>query len=494
MSIPFLPSLAPKAHAQDEAPRRFIAMWLAHGGVYNPHMWPADSAASSVASAFGDHRFHHGTLTAPVEGNEAIISPVLKAPASLLTPSLVRKMNILRGLDVPWYCTHGLHMLGNFGSAEDTSHGLSHQVSIDHIMAYSPGVYSQTPRLRSMQLIRQGLSVGWSSPSARSGELQATPAIYSPQSLFDQIYVPSSDPAAEPRTPVVDHVLESYRRLRSGAHGPGARLAAADRRRLDLYMERLSEVQQSMRAPVAAMCATATRPGSNYANEPQMADYVRLLYQAFNDVLVAAMVCDSSRIGVIQAPHTFNDVVDTGQGFHDVAHAAGGQGDGDGDAAAERHLQTTNRNFFQLVFLDLISKMDAATDIDGNTILDNSLVFWSNESGSHTHFNDSQPVIMAGGAGGYLNTGLYVDYRNRAATFASPSSVNQGRRPGLHYYQWLTTCLDAMRVDRSEWPHGADQPFSEPALGVPNWFQSNWGHPYRDAIRRYSTNALPVIT
>ena len=139
---------------------------------------------------------------------------------------------------------------------------------------------------------------------------------------------------------------------------------------------------------------------------------------------------------------------------------------------------------------DMIAKLDAAPDEEGTTLLDNALVWWTHESGPQTHLNDSQPVIMAGSAGGAFNTGMYVDYRtDRAFPRTVREGGGTGRRPGLHYYQWFTTVLDAFGIPRAEWQEGT-QPFS-PSGPVATWLEV--AHPYQDAILNYCDVPLPLL-
>ena len=59
---------------------------------------------------------------------------------------------------------------------------------------------------------------------------------------------------------------------------------------------------------------------------------------------------------------------------------------------------------------DLVNKLNV-DEINGTTYLDNSLVVWTKSRVSHPQ-GTSIPVITAGGASGFFNTGL-CDYRNR---------------------------------------------------------------------------------
>ncbi|MEM9187585.1 MAG: DUF1552 domain-containing protein [Myxococcota bacterium] len=502
LAIPFLPSLVGRGEAQGpEAPHRFVGMAVRHGGVRHENMWPADSAATDVTTVLGNHNIHHSPLAPRMEGGDAVFSNVLRASASLLTPQLISKMNFLRGLDVPWYCSHGTHCLGSYGDLTrptgDNGTLVPDRVSIDQVMAYSSAVYASEPRKRTLAIGQAGTSVTWDNASQRNGGVHELPTATGTRALFDEIYSPPPTEPEAPRPPVVDRVLESYNRLHSGAHGPGARLGAEDRNRLDAYMEQLYKIEAALNATTAASCGDVVVPTTEYrgrgavytehASNPEW--YGPNIYGLYNDVIVAAFMCDSSRIAVLETADDFHGSMDSMGGFHGVAHTA------DDQPESERALQRTNRNFFQMVFLDLISKMDSVVDANGLTMLDNSAVMWTNESGPSTHNNDSQPVVMAGSSGGFFNTGLYVDYRNRNADFpqAGPGMAESGRRPGLHYYHLLGTMLHSMGVPQAEWPEGEGQPWLSIRDAVPGWLDT--AHPYEDDILRLAaTTSLPVIT
>ena len=458
-------------------------------------------------TVLGEHTFHYGTLSPQTSGSDTMLSNVIRGASSQFTPQLAAKMNLLRGLDVPWYTAHSEGALGCYGPMNRPGNEgtLSNQVSVDQVLANSASFYDSTPLKRSMHIGNGGLSIGYADPSTRSGA-QGMPTANNAARLFDEIFLPEfatptdpAEPAPPARPHVVDRVLESYRRVHSGAHGPGARIGAADRRRLEEYMSRLSDVQARIQAieegggmsrPLAA-CGAQTRPEDNSRRTAVYTDwqarpdlYGPQLYGVYNDVILTAFMCDSSRIATISTPDDFLGTMDSVGGFHEVAHTARD------NAARERMLHEGSRGFFQMVYLDLIAKLDAVADADGNSMLDNSLVMWTQESGPETHHNDSQPVVLAGSAGGTLNTGFYCDYRDRSLRWDDQKQA-EGRNPGLHYYGIFSTILDAFGVPRSEAPRGAGVPYAEEEA-VPSWF--GVPHPRHAQIYEFSTQSLPVIT
>lgn len=130
-------------------------------------------------------------------------------------------------------------------------------------------------------------------------------------------------------------------------------------------------------------------------------------------------------------------------GWHDVAHSAD-------DPQSQAWLVEANRGFFRHAFLDLVRKLEI-DEGDGSTILDNSLVVWTTESGPSTHNNTGSNILTAGSAAGFLKTGMFCDYRDMSpgGELWRYNRVS-GLRPGLAHNQALATFLQAMRVPPSE--------------------------------------------
>jgi hypothetical protein len=153
LALPFLPSLAQKeAHAGPAAPRpRFFWLGTDHGGAFDSNMFPADSMLSERADVVSGHSARAGALVAGAisgAGGTTSVSPILTAPSSALTPGLLAKMNVIRGLDVPFYIGHstGIH-LGNYarndGNGGDGAAvaALSFRPTIDQLIAGSRNFY-----------------------------------------------------------------------------------------------------------------------------------------------------------------------------------------------------------------------------------------------------------------------------------------------------------------------------------------------------------------
>jgi hypothetical protein len=151
--------------------------------------------------------------------------------------------------------------------------------------------------------------------------------------------------------------------------------------------------------------------------------------------------------------------------WHQLAHASSQAGNAAPVSAqeAEAVIQQANQRFFENAYLDLVTKLDTDNGT-GKTLLDDSLVVWTQESCHLTHYSFSIPVITAGSAGGALRTGSYIDYRNMKID--EEREVGQHYNPGLIWNRWMGVELEAMGVPRAEFETKEYQPFRPAGTGT----------------------------
>jgi hypothetical protein len=452
LALPLLPSLRPRGASAATAGLhhpRFVSYSTDHGGVWSELMYPSDAALTEEMTYAG-HTIRRGDLVRGDDGQQAWLSPVLRGSSAQLTESIASKINVLRGLDLPFYMGHHTGgQLGNYaanaGGGEDPQALYeSPMPTIDQVLSWSPSFYPDLTMVRERSLVAGAYhSWGFSSPSTQSGSITSLPWEYSSQALFNRIFVPDEDETTA-RPPVADRVLQTYQSLRQS----NRRLSADDRRRLDEHMERIDELQRKL--AVTADCGDVGVPGEDTAPLRAEASFpfdpaaqVRY-WQLYNEVVAAAFICGTSRVAALHARDTFSDY--QGDWHQDVAHQAHFP-----DGARQDQLAEAHRRFFDEVFLDLCQRLDIPEGDDDSTILDNTLAMWSQESGNVTHESISQGLVTAGGAAGCLRTGQYVDYHNRtAAPITFTDGLDQVTRPGLIYNQFLGTVLQAMGLSNAE--------------------------------------------
>jgi hypothetical protein len=184
LALPVLPSLLCKtAYGADPVFTRPPRLWWVtteHGGAFEASMFPSTSLLTTSQALYSDHTVKSGALVPTTSGSNTVVSPVLTAPSSALSSALVAKMNVLWGLDVPFYIAHntGLH-LGNY-ARNDGNGGDGKAVqayprpTIDQIMAWSPSFYSSLSSIRERAMIMANRPVSWnySDPSMTSSSIE----------------------------------------------------------------------------------------------------------------------------------------------------------------------------------------------------------------------------------------------------------------------------------------------------------------------------------
>ncbi|MCY1074424.1 DUF1552 domain-containing protein [Archangium lansingense] len=449
LALPVLPSLLSTSEARAQAAtanKCFVGFMTLHGGIQPGNMFPADATLTESMSYAG-HTIYRGALNT---GSTAL-SPVLTSP--LLSPNLVSKLNVLRGLDITFLIAHhyGMASLGNLAATNDPHPMRSFpRPSIDQVMAWSSAFYPNLTGVRQRSIVATQNSVfsyQYADPIGRSGGIQPVSDQSSSLQIFDRLF-PNVGGTQPTRKPIVDLVLGSYSRLRSNS-----RLSAADKQRLDEHVQRVHELERRL-ATVPVSCGSAPRPtqsnhsllgGSlgNPSSSYQLNPDTQVRYfQLLNEVIALGFNCGVTRVASVMGDAYVNTFYAYSRDLwhEEVAHA-------ETTATGQERLVAAQRQFFSGVVMDLATRLEGLSDGAGNTLLDQSLILWMQEHGPLAHEGFNIPVVTVGRAGGFLRTGSYCDYRNRSKVI--DSSV--GMAPGLTWNQLMGTSLQAMGVPRTEY-------------------------------------------
>ncbi len=467
--LPMLPSLLMKEALAACTPTgcspRFIAIYSRHGALTQANWYPS-GLPSTPTTVYPGHVINEGPLTSFTTAAGGALSPVL---GTFLNPYL-SKLNLLRGLDIRQYLGHnGGGMLGNFhNNINGSTTGLTPMATIDQIMAYSSKVYTDLAGITRSLVVNNaggsapGMSWQFSNGASRTGEVIEVPTVRNPQTLFDNVfgnYTPAPSPSATPsgsptptRTPLaqgtlVDAVYADYTRLRANR-----RLSAEDRSKLESHLNMIHELQLRVNAnapnpdpsaPPPVACTVPGRPTVGTSISPnQTLAAIESNYALMNDVIVAAIKCGLTRVASIFVAQPMQFPAEGAGSWHSNAHNCT-------DPTVQQALVDINRWILERVFTDLIAKLDVP-ESGGRTFLDNSLVFYGQES-SVLHSNVSQPVLTAGSAAGYFRTGNYIDYRNRTGGALLRTESGEELTSGLLYNRWLVTALQSMGLTPTDY-------------------------------------------
>ena len=518
LAIPFLPSLMTRAFAAepDFGPpsKCFFSVSTSHGDIWGKNMYPDDGLLTQTMPYAGrDVRF--GALDATPDANGDVVwSPVCRAPAQVLTPALAAKFNILRGLDIPYRISHQIGgNLGNFAATVGNMiNGLDTSAymvpTIDQVMAYSPSFYTAADL--SSRMTQNAFCVGWGSasynytaPAAKKGDIVGLPAYPQNSQLFDFLFEPGTAYHGVNQF-IIDRVKGRYNALKADP-----RISVGDLQRLDQHVEMMFEVERKIQVSKALIEAgqLPAKPSFNsdlyllHHSFPHDPSENALYCHLMNDIIVMAFNSGVSRVATWSqaAIHFTSHLINDWHGK--IAHT------GMGASNAQPYAVAYNQGTFEHILVDLASKLDAVSLPDGSTLLDNSLLMQTNEAGQVTHHSGcvNFPVITAGGAGGYFNTGKFVDFGNTNHTFGDLAGVVDQKpglvpeHPGLYYNQFLANALMSMGVAENEWGTFTEFTSAGPSASNPT---KGYGLHYVDAHRasHYAqaklvmSDKLPVIT
>jgi hypothetical protein len=190
-------------------------------------------------------------------------------------------------------------------------------------------------------------------------------------------------------------------------------LSTEDRRRLDLHMSSVREVENKLSCSLPEMRQReldGINPvdGNNYLTVTQM----------HMDIIALSFACDYSRVATLQMGQGNDGTQFSIPGyrggaklprFHQISHrifSDGAEGDPI-EGAQEMHHEIDKMH--ARLFRYLLDKL-ASYSLPTGTLLDQSVAAWTNDLGHGVSHNyENIPWVLAGSAGGYLKQGQYID-------------------------------------------------------------------------------------
>lgn len=273
------------------------------------------------------------------------------------------------------------------------------RATLDQYIAKHPKFYADgAPQYRSLELGMSRATLHdfgtWNSVS-HNGPNSINPPLRDPQKLFEQLFAVKPDlTEVTRRASVLDVVAEDTRQL-------SARLGKRDRERLDEHLSHISEIERRLTVARAA-CTTPNAPTGTFNDESSVLSKLDIM----SDILVAALRCDITRVFSIAFTTGASLMQMNGKGeiggpgahqLHDACHGG------------ERDVITAFTQLNLTAYAKLLDKLSAEKDVNGTTLLDSSLILGTSEYGEgFTHSNKEHPFIIAGKAGGKLDTGWHV--------------------------------------------------------------------------------------
>jgi hypothetical protein len=399
IGLPFLEIMAPRGRARAAtvaAPKRYINFFSPNGTIYPAWVPTAGTSPSS---------FTLSRILAPLAPNQKSI--VVLDGISNVAGTHGNGDDHMRGMGTMLTGTE-LAPGTTMGGA-GTPAGLAGGISVDQSIA---AIIGQGTKLKSLELGVESGSAGtvWGYTSY-SGPSQALPPDNNPASVFTRVFstlgtnVSEAQRLAAERKSVLDAVVANYAQL-------NPRLGALDRAKLDAHLSNVRDLETrvtAVGATLGASCAKPAMPTGDYQKNASFPTVGKLQ----TDLLVMAMACDLTRVGTLQFENsvggtqfTWVDPTIT-RGHHDMSH--------DADTIADTMEKLTKINIWYAQQLNyLLTSLAAVPEPTASgmgTMLDNTVVVWCNElAKGNIHSHAPQPFVLAGGAGGALQPGRFLQF------------------------------------------------------------------------------------
>jgi hypothetical protein len=276
-------------------------------------------------------------------------------------------------------------------------------VSVDQVIAEQVG--QDTP-LPSVELSIEESSLG--SDTGFSGAYRNTiswksptvplPMEHSPQVVFERLFGDGSTDAQrkarrQQSISLLDSVLNQVAGLQK-------ELPAADRARLNQYLEEVREIERRIDKAAKQTKSEVTLPEAPVGIPDDFEEHLKLMW----DLQALAFQSEITRISTLLYSHETSGTVypksGVRDGFHNASHHSNNRKNMDQFAVLNRYHITTLTYF--------LDKLKNTPDGDGS-LLDHSLVLYgSTLSDGNEHNHDPLPVLLVGGASGRVKGGRHL--------------------------------------------------------------------------------------
>jgi hypothetical protein len=420
VALPALESLLTPSEARAQAaatPMRFMA-WHIPVGVWGPSWFPTDTGTNYTLTP---------TLMslAPVKSKVMVFAGIQNTPA------------------VNSQGSHGCGPPGMTTCMQGQKPNITVGISVDQVYAQALGKATRIPSIQISGTDSTFSDVSYpavyNGTTAWASATQPLPPIANAGQVFDLIFTgaaaTSTDPAAVAalakrkalRKSVLDEVIGEETSL-------VAKLGTIDRRKVDEYLTGVRAAETTVQAmsttPSGMACSAGsmTRPtlttgtltngnGKPIADPPT---YTALI----SSLMALAFQCDATRVINYQqmngghSSYSKFPWLNINQDHHGLSHHNGDVSKG---------LLLAQIEAWEIsMFSAFLQKLDAVTEANGKTILDNSLIFLSSELADGNAHNQGttayagfsgptgKPILLAGSAGGKITSGRHVKYNNSA--------------------------------------------------------------------------------
>ena len=261
------------------------------------------------------------------------------------------------------------------------------------------GIEPNELRLEDGLSMLYGSNVSWVSPTR-----PAPKEIY-PSRAFDQLVGDGKGRALDKS--ILDAVLNDTQTLQG-------KISSSDKQKLNEYLESVRDIEKRIERASKEERLEGWRPTLEKPNMPRPAneipqnvpDHMKLML----DLIVLAFQMDKTRIATCMLNNdlsqmNFKFIEGVRGALHlDLTH--------NGKSPELKAMYLKTNQFHMQQFTYLVNRFKQIDEGGGKTMLDNSLLMMaSNLYDGDAHGADQMPIVLAGHAGGALQTGRSLDFR-----------------------------------------------------------------------------------
>jgi hypothetical protein len=282
-------------------------------------------------------------------------------------------------------------------------------VSVDQVAAQIAGDATRFASLelgcdagRSAGNCDSGYSCAYSSNIAWSSESTPVGKETNPRSVFDRLFSDSNSTTRDKQTErrqqlkmsVLDFISEDARQLQQ-------KMAVQDKRKLDEFLNGVREVEQRIERSVDDNEPSVAIDYPVPANTPRdYEEHLRLMC----DMMVLAFQTDRTRIATCMFADAGSNRsyrnINVSDGHHDLSHHRD-------DTSKLAKISDINR--FHVAQLGYFLEKLKSTPDGNSNLLDNSMICYGSAiSDGNRHNNENLPVLLAGKAGGRIDSGRHI--------------------------------------------------------------------------------------
>lgn len=398
LALPWLESLAPRATAGTAAaalagPPQRMAFMFVPNGVHLPDWTPKQLG-------YGYDLGHILRPLAPVQDDVMVLS------------GLTHDKGRANGDGAGDHARSASVFLTGAQPRKTDGENIRSGVSVDQVAAQVAGRATRFASLelgceagRSAGNCDSGYSCAYSSNVSWASESMPVGKETNPRLVFERLFGDGKSKARdaeairreELRKSILDFIAEDARGLQK-------QLGSQDKQKLDEFLNGVREVEQRIERsddePKVSVDVDYPIPQGTPSD---YAEHIRLMC----DMMVLAFQTDRTRIATCMLADAGSNRsyrhINVADGHHDLSHHRG-------DAAKHAKIRDINRfHVAQLSYF--LQRLKATPDGEGN-LLDNSMICYGSAiSDGDRHNNENLPIILAGHAGGRIDSGRHVEVR-----------------------------------------------------------------------------------